>query len=354
MPHFKRPKIGLIFTGGGIAARRDSDTLKLLGRYDFNKWMLEVSEIGLIAEIQPINLFSIGSHDIKTNHWLKIAESIYKNIKKCDGFVVTHGLDTIVYTAAAVSFLLKDLGKPVVFTGSRFPPNLDEANNMLIGRKDIYKNTLGGIEAKSNLINAVQAATMDIGEVCVLFGNKLLRANRTSTVDLFGPNIFDSGEVKPIGEVNFGLELYEHRFRRDSGKKTKLIRKIKEKVAYLKLFPQIESRFIESLVEQGYKAIIIEPFFTGEFPSHLGDVLKKITEEGVILVAACSSFQGSIDFSLYDGGQMGNDLEMISGFDMTPEAVLTKLTVILGEETNRKKIKKLMHKNWAGEISPIC
>jgi len=350
MSFHKRLKIGLIFTGGGIAARHDPKTLEMVGMYDFHEWMLSVPEINLIAEIKPIPLFNIGGYEIEAKHWLKLAETIYGQLKECDGFVVTHGLDTIVYSASAVSFLLRNLGKPVIFTGSRFPPNEQEANSIVASHKNIYKNTLGGIEAKSNLINAVQAATMDIGEVCILFGSKLLRANRASAVDLFGPDIFDSGEIEPLGEVNFGLELNDHRSGRDNDKKTRLIKSIEEKVGYLKVNPVIDSESVNRRIKDRYRGIVIEPYFVGEFPSKIFKALKKATDQGMIIVAARGAFEGSIDFALYPGGQIGEDLDIISAQDMTPEATLTKLMIVLGKTKDKKNIKKMLRNDWAGEI----
>ncbi|KKP69624.1 hypothetical protein A2X44_03655 [candidate division CPR3 bacterium GWF2_35_18] len=347
----KRPKIGLILTGGGIAARRDPKTLKMLSSCDFNEWMLEIPEINLIAEIHPINLFNVSGYEISSKHWLQIAESIYENYKDCDGFVITHGLDTIVYTASAVSFLLRNLGKPVIFTGSRFPPNEKEANVIFNTHKDIYKNTMGSIEARSNLINAVQAATMDLSEVCILFGKKLLRANRTSVVDLFGSDIFGSGEFEALGEVQFGLDLSPHRFKRDLDKKLRVMKNIEKKVGYLKLYPQIDPKLFEVLVENHYRGLLIVPYFMGEFPPHIVDVLKKATDKGMIIVAARASFSGSIDFSIYYGGKVGGDLGIISAIDMTSTAALTKLMVVLGEEKNRQKIEKMIQTDWCGEIT---
>ncbi len=348
-PH-KRPKIGLLFTGGGIAARRDKKTSDFIEICDFNEWMLQVPEINLIAEITPINVFNLGGYQIGSSHWLELAKVVYNNLDSCDGFVITHGLDTILYTASALSFLLKDLGKPVIFTGSRFPPDQEEANSLIASHKDTYKNTLGGIEAKSNLINAVQAATMDIGEVCLLFGSKLLRANRASAVNLFGRDVFGSGEVDPLGEVNFGLELKDHRIRRNPNKKTKLIKTLENKIYFTKITPQVDPNLLRSLIREKYKGLVIEPYFMGEFPPKMVDVLKEMTEEGIILVAASSCFKGSIDFTLYAGGQIGEDLDMISARNMTPSTALTKLMIIMGKESNKVRIKKLMQESWAGEI----
>lgn len=347
----KRPKIGLIFTGGGIAARRDPVTSKMLGLYDFNDWMLDVPEINLIAEIKPINLFKVAGYEIKPKHWLQIAKAVYDHLPEYDGYVVTHGLDTIIYSASAVSFLLRGLGKPVIFTGSRFPPNEKEAGFIVNSHKDIYKNTMGTIEAKSNLINAVQAATMDIGEVCILFGGKLLRANRTSTVNLLGRDIFNSGEIEPLGHVSFGLDLHGHRFRRDNKKETELLVQIEEKVAYIKLHPQIDPDFINLAIESKHRGLVVEPYFMGEFPVDIHKVLKKAVEKNIAIVAVRSALTGFIDFSLYPGGQIGEDLNIISAYDMTPEAALTKLMVILGKIDDRQKVKDMLQKDWAGEIT---
>lgn len=349
LPH-KRPKIGLIFTGGGIATKWEKNNPRVSDICNMNEWMIHIPETNLIAEIKPIELFSLSSYKINASHWVEIAAAIHKNIDTVDGFVIAHGLDTIVYSASAVSFLLKDLGKPVIFTGSRFPSNEKEANSVYANRKDIYKNTLGGIEAKSNLINSVQAATMDIGEVCILFGKKLLRANRATQEDLFGADIFSSGEIEPLGEVNFGLDLEAHRIKRDLNKKTKLRKAVESKVAYLRIHPNFNPDLIEVLIKAKYKGLVLEPYFVGEFPLEIYDVLRKAKKSGMALVSATSAFQGMVDFSLYAGAEIGEELDIISAFDMTVEASLVKLMIVLGETTNHDKVKKLMQQNWSGEI----
>lgn len=349
----KRPKIGLIFTGGGIAARRDPNTSKLLGSYNYNNWMLEIPEINLIAEIKPINLLDIASYEIQPKHWIKIAQTIFDNYYDCNGFVVTHGLDTIIYSASAVSFILQNLGKPVIFTGSRFPPNLEEVKKIvnLSSNREIYKNTVGTLEAKSNLINSVNAATMDFGEVCILFGSKLLRANRTSVVNLFGDNIFNSGEIDALGDVNFGLDLHSHRIKRDESKKLNFIPEVEDRVAFLKVFPNFDVKLLDYLTENDYKGLLIEPYFMGEFPSILSSSLENVVKKGITIVAARDAYKGAIDFSLYSGGKIGINLEIISALDMNPIAALTKLMVVLGQEKDRQKIKKMIQTDWCGEIT---
>lgn len=349
-PH-KRPIIGLIFTGGGIAARRNKKTSEMIGLYDFNDWMLQVPEINFIAEIRPIPLFNLAGYEIGPTHWLEIAKAIYANLDKCDGFVVTHGLDTIVYSATAVSFLLRKTGKPVIFTGSRFSPNEEETSSVMNNNKALYKNTLGSIEAKSNLINAVQAATMDIGEVCLLFGSQLLRANRSTLVDLFGKDVFDSARIKSLGKVHFGLELREHRYPRNEEAKPKLLQKIETKIGYIRLFPGMYQYCIDDMMERDFRGIVIKPYFLGEFSSTMYQSLEKARAKDIEIVAVSSALKGSIDFSTYPGAHIGSKLDIISAYDMTPECALTKFMIVLGQFIKHSDIKKQMQKDWAGEIS---
>ena len=202
----KRPKICVMFCGGSKLIGRLNTTLEVRSEPDIARWLDEVPELRIIADLEPLFVFDGSGQAISPDIWIQLAQQIKKHYAHYDGFVIMHAFDSMVYTGAALSFMLQNLGKPVILTGAQDNSTSDPDDDV----------NLGGFRRlgiRANLINSVQVATMDIAEVCIMFGNRLMRATRTHR-NLADPvNLFDSGS-DTLGKVDFGIKLNEVRQRR--------------------------------------------------------------------------------------------------------------------------------------------
>ena len=304
----------------------------------FHERLLDyVPEAAKYAEFTVVPVFDLDSTNMHAPHWIALANEIALRYDQFDGFVVTHGTDTMAYTASMLSFLLQKLGKPVVLTGSQTPLGYD-----------------GTPHARMNLLNAIRFATMDLAEVCVCFGTQLLRGNRTLKFSLIDSEAFRSFNIKPIGTCDPEPVLKDHRFKRNSGSPI-FYSDVEERVFLLKFFPGMVGATLEVIIDAGYKGLVIEGVGAGnlptnpKFPKHV----QRIVSRGIPVIVTTQCSVGKAEMSLYEVGKVNEDAGAISAFDMTPVAAFTKLAWILKQTTNLAEVKKLFVTNLAGEISPI-
>lgn len=327
----KKNKILCICTGGTIAM--DSETLSSLTLAD--ELLGKVPEARQIADIDLYQLSNFDSVEMKPENWVALAEKIYDEYDNYDGFVVVHGTDTMVYTASAVSFLITNLGKPVIFTGSQIP----------------LSNAFGS-DAKNNLLYSFRYASMDIAEVCIFFGNVLLRANRAKKISGTDINAFGSFSIDPLGHAGVRLTLTRECKRR--GRYRPLLRKkLLPDVFLLKIYPGINPEVIDKIVEMGYKGIVIESFGIGNIPvgeKSLIPPIKRAIEKGVSIVVASQCEYGFTD-DLYPSGRLLKKTGAIMANDMTPESALVKLMWVLGNCETPREISDMMLTPMAGEFS---
>lgn len=320
-----------IFTGGTIAM--DSETLSSLHTAD--EILEYVQELKTIANIDFYQVSNIDSIEMQPDNWIEIASHIYKHYDDYNGFVVLHGTDTMIYTAAATSFLLQDLGKPIIFTGSQIP---------------LYSKL--ATDARNNLINAVRFSLMDLAEVAIFFGTLLLRGNRARKISGFDINAFESFADDPIGKAGVRLSLSPGR-RPRSDCSPKFGSKLETKVFLLKIFPSMPVETFDVLIKAGYKGIVVEAFGAGNVPigeKSLLPGIKKAKEAGISVVICSQCEKGSAE-DLYPSGKMLKKSGAILGQDMTAETALVKLMWVLGQTNDQNEIKKLMLSNLAMEIS---
>ena len=290
-------------------------------------------EIDLI-EYDPV----IDSSNMTPENWLQIANDIQRNYDQFDGFVVIHGTDTMAHTASALSFMLKGFNKSVILTGSQIP--LLEIRN----------------DARENLITAIMLATeYQIPEVCIFFGNRLLRGCRATKVSATSFGAFDSPNFPPLGTVGTNINIYTHRFRSpDTSDGLHVIPIRSQSVATFRLFPGVNHEVLDNVLRQPLVALVLETYGVGNGPSanrELTKVLRKATDRGTVIVSCTQCQHGKIHQTNYDSGSAMFDAGVISGSDMTIEAALSKIQFLFSQQSDISSIQKQIQSDLVGELT---
>lgn len=335
----QRKRIYVAYTGGTIGMQQSTRGFIPVPGFltDTVKRMPEFyrSEMPLfdIHEYHPV----IDSSDMTPAHWLSIAKDIQANYQQYDGFVVLHGTDTMAYTASALSFMLENLQKPVIITGSQIP--LAQLRS----------------DGQVNLLNALYlAANYPIAEVALFFNNQLFRGNRATKADADGFNAFASPNLAPLLEAGIHIKLLAGKLSQsDTTLPLQVAEITPQPISVVTLYPGITTDVIKNMLAPPVRALIIKSFGVGNAPQRpdLLAVLKAATEHGQILVNCTQCFKGKVNM---DGYATGNALQasgVISGFDMTLEATLTKLHYLLSKPLTAEKIRQQMQQNLRGELT---
>ncbi|XP_069360524.1 L-asparaginase 1 isoform X1 [Maniola hyperantus] len=281
----------------------------------------------------------LDSSNMTEVEWIKISEDIMKYYEHYDGFVVLHGTDTLSYTASAISFMFENIGKAVVFTGSQIPifePRSDGADNFV----------------SSLLI----AGGLNIPEVTVYFGSKLFRGNRTRKVSVNNLYAFDSPNCVPLVDVGIDFEVNKKAiFKPNVIEKCHLHAKMSKNVGLLRIFPSISSSVIKAFCQPPIEGVVLESYGAGNIPSNKDNVFKEIAAaiaRGVIVINITQCATGSVVTPMYETGRLIAECGVVSGYDMTPEAALTKLSYVLSktELTYQQKVE-MMVTNIRGELT---
>ncbi|NLT94196.1 MAG: asparaginase [Clostridia bacterium] len=334
-----RKRVYIAYTGGTIGMTPSEEGYVPRPGYlkEQMEKMLELKS-GLMPQY-TINEYDplLDSSNMTPQQWVVIARDIARNYHEYDGFVVLHGTDTMAYTASALSFMLEGLQKPVIFTGSQIP--ICEIRN----------------DARDNLITAILiAGNFDIPEVCLYFGDRLFRGNRTVKVNADRLDAFDSPNFPPLGTVGVDIKINTHLINRAPGKEIVVHDFGDHSISALRLFPGISAQVVENILHPPLKGLVLETYGLGNIPDQnkeLIKVLERACQQGVVIVACTQCLRGTVDLGAYKTGSVLEKIGVISGYDMTTEAALTKMYYLFSRGYSVEEIRRLMQVNIRGELT---
>lgn len=332
-------KVLIIYTGGTIGMVRTEkgyapkdgyfraalDAIPAMHSEEMPEWEL--------LEMSPL----LDSSNMTVVEWNKIAQLIAENYDRCDGFVVLHGTDTMAYTASALSFMLENLAKPVVLTGSQIP--LCEVRS----------------DGRDNIITSVLIAASDrVHEVCLYFGGSLLRGNRATKYSADGLVAFVSPNYPPLAEA--GIEI---RYRRSallpkSGGRLKLQQLESVPIGVIKVFPGIQFSLFESIMTEKLRGIVIETFGAGNIPGDgnaLLPIIRRAFANGTVLTVCSQCPQGAVSLGAYETSNALKQAGAVSGLDITTEAAVAKLYYLFSCGYDKDAIKAMMEQDLRGEMT---
>lgn len=286
-----------------------------------DSWLRQIPELNIIADVEPVLVFGGHSADITPEAWLKAATEIHRRLTRYAGFVVIHGVDNLLYTASALSFLIQNLTRPVIFTGWGTAPTT--------GRD---------VDIKANLINAIQVATNDFTEVCLMFGNRLLRANQAADIEQESLNAFQTPLHGILGRIDFSVRIFDKGVARNRGK-AELAGQLNQNINRIDYTPGLSVR---SLTKRSGEpdGLIVNAGEYHQLPEALVDQFERgVTDVPVVIWAP----------EVTAPVLTPSHLIVVTG--LTWPATLTKFMWALGQTKNAKQLKALMAKNVAGELT---
>ena len=323
--------IGMRPTASGYAPAAGYLNEQLAAMPEFRHAMMPDFDI---HEYTPL----LDSANMTPIHWHNIALDIAEHYADYDGFIVLHGTDTMAYTASALPFMLQGLNKPIIITGSQIP--LCEVRN----------------DARDNLITALMiAANYRIPEVCLYFGDRLLRGCRTTKVSADGFQAFASPNYPSLGEVGIDIEIDWEEVRpvSSNNRPIEVVPFQDCDIGVLRLFPGISANMVERLLQEPLQGLIIEAYGVGNGPQDAAfiNTLQQATQRGVVIVDCSQCLDGTVNLTDYAAGSALAQAGVISGFDMTTEAALAKLFYLFSQNLTTDEIKAKMQTNLVGELT---
>ena len=340
-----KPHILIVYTGGTIGMIEDLTT-KALKPFDFSHLMDNVPKVKMLDyDIDNIQFHPpIDSSDMDVAHWQTIARSIAENYEKYDGFVVLHGTDTMAYTASALSFMLGNLAKPVIITGSQLP--IGEVRT----------------DGEENLITALQiAADRDadgnptVREVAILFENYLWRGNRSTKRSADNFNAFKSNNYPELAKIGLGITFNRDVLRRpDSAKTLEPQYTLDTAVMSIDLFPGLDEKVLRhQLATPGIKGIVLRTYGAGNGPtqSWFIDAVRDAVERGIVILNVTQCVNGAVHTNRYMGGDYLAAAGVVSGHDLTFEAAITKMMFLFGLGLDKEEVKRRLAEPIAGELT---
>lgn len=339
----KKSSVLLIYTGGTIGMMQDARSGELKP-FDFKSLTRQIPELNKFdIELSSISFKDpIDSSNMHPQVWIELANIIEKNYKKHDGFVILHGSDTMSFTASALSFMLENLNKPVVLTGSQLPIGIIRT------------------DGKENLITAIEIAGSKekgkplVTEVCIYFEYKLYRGNRTFKYNSAHFDAFRSPNYPALAEAGVTISYNKSALLKPTKKELKVHTVLDNDIAVLKLFPGISKKITSAIINtRGIKAIILETFGAGNATTQDWFIqeLEQAMKRGVIILNITQCREGRVIQGMYETSSMLKKLGVVSGADLTFESAVTKLMFLLGKKLKSSELKKQLLSDLRGELS---
>lgn len=338
-------RVLLIYTGGTIGMGRNPKT-DALEPLDFNHLIENLPEFKSITTQVDVYQFTpaIDSSDMNPRLWAQIVRIIADQYEQYDGFVVLHGTDTMAFTASALSYMLENLTKPVILTGSQLP--ISQL------RTDGKENLVTSIEIASAYH---QDGTPIVPEVCIYFSGKLLRGNRSTKINADGFNAFDSFNYPHLADAGVNIVYHEeHILKPDYEKPMKPHFVMDPNVVVFTLFPGIQENIVRHILDAPeLRSIVMRTYGSGNAPQKpwLMHLLKQATEHGINIVNISQCAAGTVEMARYDNGYQLKNAGVISGYDATVESTVTKLMHLQGHYTDWRIIRNLMNHPMRGEFT---
>lgn len=334
----------LIYTGGTIGMQTDPESGTLVP-FDFGEIYEEFPALRqLDVDIEVLPFEPIDSSNVTPELWVRLAEIIAEHYERFDGFVILHGTDTMSYSASALSYMLKNLDKPVVFTGSQIPIG--------VLRTDGRENLITAIEiaaAKENNGRAV------VPEVSLYFQNRLFRGNRTKKISAEEFSAFASYNYPALADVGVGIHFNAKYINRPASRLPfEINTSVSTDVIVVKIFPGLtEGVFRAMLGVKGVRGIILETYGAGNAPTTewFTDALGEVMERGVYVMNVTQCTSGSVDMDIYETGRALQKCGVINGRDITVEAAVTKMMCMLGRGYEHSTMLKRMSTSIRGEMN---
>lgn len=335
----------MIYTGGtiGMIMDKESGTLHAVEFEQISRFIPELGECDY--ELDYISFDpTVDSSNMGPELWVKLAGIIEKNYESFDGFVVLHGSDTMSYSASALSFMLENLNKPVIFTGSQLP--------LGVNRTDGKENFITSVEIASHQ----EDETPLVPEVCIYFENQLYRGNRTFKYNAENFDAFRSVNYPVLADVGVYIKYNSNAIHKPNFKKLKVHKKLDTAVAVLKLFPGIQDAVVDSILNiPGLKAVVLETYGTGNSHTDAAFIakIKKAVDNGLFILNITQCKGGAVEHGKYQASLPLDQAGVVSGYDMTTESAVCKLMFLLGQGYIGGKLKRAIQSPLRGEISPV-